>query len=226
MSIPKLIHYCWFGPDPIPQRDLDFIQEWSQINPDFTVIFWNEDNFDVNCSIYSRLAYAEKQWVALSAFARICVLCKYGGVYLDTDMMLLKPLRLACLQDSFFAGFKSETRVSASIIGSIPKHTLLRDMLAWYQDNPGSYLSCAALLTATLRYRFGLKENGQLQLFDEGIRIYPIHVFYPPVNLQTGKLELQDDTISLNHANFTLKSSSLIKQLFSHYHGISKGLDK
>ena len=82
----KVIHYCWFGGNPKSELILKCIDSWKKICPDYKIIEWNEDNFDVNCCLYVKEAYTAKKWAFVSDYCRFHVLYHYGGIYLDTDL--------------------------------------------------------------------------------------------------------------------------------------------
>lgn len=86
--IPKIIHYCWFGRNSKPEIVQRCIESWKQYCPDYQIIEWNEDNFDVNGVEYSAAAYADKKWAFVSDYARLKVVFDYGGIYMDTDVLL------------------------------------------------------------------------------------------------------------------------------------------
>ena len=90
--IPKIIHYCWFGKNYKDDRILNCINSWKIHCPDYEIIEWNEDNFNVNNFEYTKYAYENKCWSKVSNFVRIYALCNYGGIYLDTDMLLFKNM--------------------------------------------------------------------------------------------------------------------------------------
>lgn len=86
--IPKTIHFCWFGRNPKPQLVQECINSWKTYCPDWEIKEWNEDNFDVNQIQYTADAYAAKKWAFVSDYARLALVYEYGGVYLDTDVLL------------------------------------------------------------------------------------------------------------------------------------------
>lgn len=92
MVIPPVMHYCWFGGKSIPEQDQAYIDGWRRMCPDYEVICWNEQNFDVNQIAYTKFAYENGKWAFVSDYVRIYVLYHYGGIYLDTDVELLKNL--------------------------------------------------------------------------------------------------------------------------------------
>ena len=130
--IPKVIHYCWFGRKPLPSSVRDYIETWKKHLPDFQIIEWNETNFDVNICQFSREAYEMKKYAFVSDFARIYILYHYGGLYLDTDVEILKPFD-EFMQNDFFMGYESENQLGTSVIGSIAKHPLLNKILTYYK---------------------------------------------------------------------------------------------
>lgn len=88
--IPKIIHYCWFGRNDKPKSVLKCIESWKRICPDYEIIEWNEDNFDVFQTPYLSFCYKEKKWPFLSDLVRLMIIYNYGGIYFDTDVELLK----------------------------------------------------------------------------------------------------------------------------------------
>ena len=90
--IPKIIHYCWFGHNPLPESALKCIASWKKYLPDYEIKEWNEDNFDVNIIPYTQQAYEAKKYAFVSDYARYWILYNYGGVYFDTDVEVIKTM--------------------------------------------------------------------------------------------------------------------------------------
>ena len=101
--IPKVIHYCWFGRGEKPALALKCIESWKKHLPDYEIKEWNEDNFDVNIIPYTKEAYQAKKYAFVSDYARIWILHKYGGIYFDTDVEVIKPMD-DILQNGAFMG--------------------------------------------------------------------------------------------------------------------------
>ena len=99
--IPKIIHYCWFGRNPLPELALRCIESWKKFLPDYEIKEWNEDNFDVNIIPYTAQAYKAKKYAFVSDYARFWILYQYGGVYFDTDVEVIKPMEEFIKQGSF-----------------------------------------------------------------------------------------------------------------------------
>ena len=117
--IPKTIHYCWFGRGPKPKLAQKCIASWKKYCPDYEIIEWNEDNFDVNMNGYTRMCIAEKKYAFLSDYARLVVVAEHGGIYFDTDVELIRsPDEL--LTHSAFWGFETPEFVASGLgFGSI-----------------------------------------------------------------------------------------------------------
>ena len=105
MSIPKVLHYCWFGGAPKPKNIQNCIRSWKKYCPDYEIIEWNEQNFDVSQSLYTRQAYDARRWAFVADYARLKILYEQGGIYRDTDVELLRPLDDLLAYPAFF-GFQ------------------------------------------------------------------------------------------------------------------------
>ena len=90
--IPKVIHYCWFGHNTLPELAVKCIESWKKYLPDYEIKEWNEDNFDVNVIPYTEQAYKAKKYAFVSDYARFWILYHFGGVYFDTDVEVIKPM--------------------------------------------------------------------------------------------------------------------------------------
>ena len=100
--IPKVIHYCWFGGNPLPITARDCIESWRLSCPDYEIIEWNESNFDVNAIPYTAGAYKDKKWAYVTDYARLKIVYEHGGIYLDTDVEVLKSLDPFLEHKAFF----------------------------------------------------------------------------------------------------------------------------
>ena len=101
--IPKIIHYCWFGGNPLPELAVKCINSWKKYLPDYEIVEWNESNYDVRKIPYIAQAYDAKKYAFLSDYARFDILYQYGGIYFDTDVEVIKPLN-EILEKGSFAG--------------------------------------------------------------------------------------------------------------------------
>lgn len=199
--IPKIIHYCWFGRGEKPKLAQKCIASWKKYCPDFEIIEWNEDNFDIDKYPYARYCYDNKKWAFLSDFARLIVVYKHGGVYFDTDVEVIQPIQELLMYDAFY-GFENETNVATGLgFGSVPKHKTVDAMLQKYnelrRDEEGNYplVVCPALNTEAL-IPMGLELNGKYQNIG-GAVILPVD-YLNPYDDPTGKLNKTKNTVSVH----------------------------
>lgn len=130
--IPKIIHYCWFGGNPKPEIIEKCIASWKQFCPDWEIKEWNESNYDVSVHPYTREAYEAKKWAFVSDVARLEVVSKEGGVYMDTDVELLAPLDFTAECDAFYA-FETNLNIASGLgFGAVAGHPSVTAMLAQY----------------------------------------------------------------------------------------------
>ena len=131
MIIPKKIHYCWFGYGKKSKLVKDCIKSWKKYLPDFEIIEWNEDNCDLSHPFVKK-AYDEKMWAFVSDFIRIKKIYEYGGIYLDTDMMVIKPMIDLLKLECFIGGEK--TIVAGGIMGSTSNNVFFENCLKQYDN--------------------------------------------------------------------------------------------
>ena len=113
--IPKIIHYCWFGHNRKPALIKKCIESWKKFMPDWEIREWNEENYDVYKNQYIRNAYAQKKWAFVVDYARFDILNQFGGIFLDTDVELLRPIPEEILRNDAFTGFESPERVAPGL---------------------------------------------------------------------------------------------------------------
>ena len=105
--IPKVIHYCWFGRGQMPELALKCIESWKKFLPDYEIKEWNEDNFDLDSYPYTREAYDKRKYAFVTDVVRLHALYNEGGIYMDTDVEVLKPL-YSFLHHTAFSGFEND----------------------------------------------------------------------------------------------------------------------
>ena len=191
--IPKIIHYCWFGGNEKSPLIKRCIESWKIFCPDYEIKEWNESNFDVNCNAYVKKAYEMKKWAFVADYARFYVLYQYGGVYLDTDVQLVKNIDELRLKGKF-AGFGNDETVSTGLILATEKNdwlckkvmdTYIGEEFVW--DDPSKILAIGRRVTRIL-IDSGLKPNGQMQMVQD-YTIYPKYYFNPTDGDIRGKVE-------------------------------------
>lgn len=131
--IPKRIHYCWFGGNPKPEIIEKCIASWHLFCPDWEIIEWNESNYDISASLYMQEAYESKKWAFVSDVARLDIVAKHGGVYLDTDVELLAPVDELIQHNAFFI-FETERNIATGLgFGAVQGHPTVTAMLSYYE---------------------------------------------------------------------------------------------
>lgn len=202
--IPKAIHYCWFGRNPKPKLAEKCIRSWKKHCPDYEIIEWNEDNYDLSMApLYVRQAYEAKKWAFVTDYVRLQVVYEHGGIYMDTDVELIKPLDDLLTYDAYF-GFEDERFIATGLGFGARKHApILKELMDDYQDTPfllqdGSYdvMPCPQRNTEIFR-RHHLMQDGRRQILDGDILILPPIVLCP-IDFETKLRRYSADTISIH----------------------------
>ncbi len=179
--IPKIIHYCWFGHNPKSQNVLKYIDTWKKYFPDYEIKEWNENNFDVNKLNFTREAYFAKKYAFVSDVCRLYALYTEGGIYFDTDIIVLKRFPEDILSHKAFAGFEHEINIGTGIIGSEKNNVIIKQFLSLYNDihffkRFRFNLSPNVILFTNILIKHGLKRDNSYQDLNE-ITIYPQNIF-------------------------------------------------
>lgn len=196
--IPKTIHYCWFGRGEKPKLAQKCIASWKKFCPDYEIIEWNEDNFNVNMNAYTQMCYERKKYAFLTDYVRLVVVSKYGGIYFDTDVELLRPLDQLLIHPSFF-GFEDAEHINTGVgfgseLGNPVVHAMLKEYDELLQGDKG-VIGCPILNTNALK-KFGLRLNGEKQDLGDSV-IYPVD-YFNPYDDPTGRLNKTKNTISVH----------------------------
>jgi len=176
--IPKVIHYCWIGGKPLPAKMKACIASWRRLMPDAEIREWNESNYDFRQVPFMDEAYRAKKWGFVPDYARLDIIYRHGGIYLDTDVEMLKPLD-AFLENRAFCGFENAERVNfGQVFAAEPGHPLIGEMRQDYVGRHFSTVPSPVLQTEILK-RHGLQPDaGRVQELD-GLRVYPKDYFAP-----------------------------------------------
>lgn len=201
--IPKIIHYCWFGHNPKPKSVIKCMESWKKYCPDYQIIEWNEDNFDIdNTCNFVRDAYKNKKWAFVSDYARLKIIYECGGVYLDTDVELLQSLDVLLNYGYGFMGFESKDAVASGLGFAAEKSdAIIKEMLDYYNSisfdiQDVDKITCPIINTRILQ-KHGLQVNGQLQRVGNLI-ILP-EDYLCPENMFTGNKHYTNNTVSVHH---------------------------
>ncbi|MCR5670833.1 MAG: glycosyl transferase [Butyrivibrio sp.] len=194
-KIPHIIHYFWFGGNEKSESVKKCIESWREFCPDFEIKEWNEKNYDFHKHPFMEEAYREGKWAFVSDYARLDVLYEHGGVYLDTDVEVLKDLSPLC-ENRAYMGFESKEMIGDGAgFGFTAGSPLLKEMMAEY-DSLSEYVESPKLRTKIL-VGHGLIQDGTRQKVD-GVEIYPSE-YLSPKNYYTGKVTITENTYSIHH---------------------------
>lgn len=217
--IPKVIHYCWFGRNPLPQFAVKCIDSWRKYFPDYEIKEWNEDNFDVNMIPYTRDAYQAKKYAFVSDYARFWILYHYGGIYFDTDVEVI------CSMDDIiakggFMGCEIDHGANYSVAPGLgiaveAYHPIYRHILKKYEEVPfhidGGKLNPYAVvrITTDILLEAGLMPQPKIQTI-QNITVYPSD-YFNPWNDVLGKMNRTSNTRSIHWYSKTwMKSQPVI----------------
>ena len=202
--IPKKIHYCWFGGNPLPNDFQKYIESWKSYCSDYQIIEWNETNIDLHSCKYLEQAYNEKKWAFVADYVRFLVVFKEGGIYLDTDIEVIKPLD-ELLENNAFFGFGS-TSLTVPIFGAMAGHPCLEDILEDYshrsfikEDGTLDETTIERTVSRILTSNYGLKMNWEEQYLRDGIRVYPREYFFS-TDWHTGIVHLNPKLYVIHYA--------------------------
>lgn len=208
--IPKTIHYCWFGGGRKSELIERCIASWKKYCPDCDIIEWNESNYDVTKNRYMCQAYQAKRWGFVSDYARLDVIYEHGGVYLDTDVELIRPID-ELLNGNGFLGFECTPNEKQQHVfvntgegfAAKAKDPIVKAMRDSYEsrdfllsDGTHNLTTCPYYNTEALR-PFGLVQENRVQIVGE-ITVYPTEYFCP-LDWKTRKCAVTDRTFSIHH---------------------------
>jgi hypothetical protein len=219
--IPKVIHYCWFGRKPIPERNRKCIDSWRKYCPDYEIVEWNENNYDINKNLYMKQAYEAGKFGYVPDYARLDLLYQYGGFYFDTDVELIKNIDDLLYQQAF-TSFEEYPTINVGGGSGCEKGFLLFKKMRDTRENiffikeDGTYnlTTCGYYETKPLEEE-GLKLDGRLQNI-QGMTIYPSDYFHPKSSV-TGLTDLTENTYSIHHFNWSwVSEKQLAEKLRTH----------
>lgn len=183
--IPQTIHYCWFGRGEMPELAQKCIASWHKYMPDWEYELWNEDNFDINSVPYTKEACEAKKYAFVSDYVRLWVLCHEGGLYLDTDVEVLKPFD-DLMRYTAFAGFEGSKHVplGTCVMASEAHGEWVREQLEAYRDRHFLMPNGTFDMTTNVRFitanmtRQGFVPNGAEQKYKD-LHVFPVDYFSP-----------------------------------------------
>lgn len=213
--IEKVIHFCWFGGNPKTELTEKCIESWKNFCPEYKIVEWNEDNFDINSNLYVKQAYEAKKFAFVSDYVRLYALYTQGGIYMDTDVMVLKSLD-KYLEHQAFSGFESKTKVPTGIMAAEKGFALMGEFLKYYdtatfikEDGSFDMTTNVEIITASLLEK-GLIPNGEYQVI-EGMAFYSQNVFCP-LHKELSNKKYMKDTATIHYFAGSWKSEKTKKR--------------
>lgn len=199
--IPKIIHYCWFGENALPELEQKCIESWKRLLPNYTIKVWNESNFDLNCCQYVKQAYEHKKFAFVSDYVRVYALYNEGGIYFDTDVEVLKSLDVF-LNNSGVLGFENKTFVGTALMAFQKGNKIIKEMLDYYNlvnyiDNNGNEnITTNVTLLNKILIENGLKPENSFQKI-MNVVIYERDYFFPK-KIDEHNFRITDNTYTIH----------------------------
>ena len=184
--IPKKIHFIWVGGNEKSKDIKKCMKTWKKWLKDYEIIEWNENNFDIDSHPFIKAAYKMKKWAFVSDYIRAKVLYDEGGIYLDTDVLLLNNFDTLLFDDAF-VGFENDNYIFTAVIGMRPKHPFMKDILDYYdsvdfeyrKENEMDYVN-TKIFTRILQEKYNLKLNNEEQILNNNIKVYSDKILCNP----------------------------------------------
>lgn len=202
--IPKKIHYCWFGGNPLPENVKKYIETWKKFCPDYEIIQWDESNFDVEQNLYCKQAYQSKKWAFVSDYVRLKVLFDYGGIYMDADVEVCKSFD-DLLEYNAWSGFESETKIPTGTMAACRENEWIGYLLKYYDDayfikQDGSFdiTTNVIIITRLTKEKYNVALNNKYQVFGNNCALFPFD-YLCAKSWRTGKVIKSRNTYTVHH---------------------------
>lgn len=219
--IPKIIHYCWFGHNPIPAEYQRYIDSWRKFLPEYEIREWNEDNYDVNSIPFTKEAYEVGKFAYVSDYVRLKVLYENGGVYFDTDVEVIRPMDDLMAQGAWMGVEKhtstpnEDDQVAIGLGFAVEPHNpILKEIMSFYEnthyifpDGHMEQITIVPIVTGVLQ-KHGMPSHIDQPINVDGITIYPWDYFCPQEGFQYNEIECTKNTYTIHHYSATWMSKA------------------
>lgn len=201
-NIRKVIHYCWFGRGPLPKIAIKCIDSWKKHLPDYSIVRWDENNFDITSNLFAKEAYGQKKFAFVSDYVRLFVLYKYGGIYMDTDVEVVNSLD-RFLDNDAFSGFESKRSIPTGIMGAKKGSEIIKTFLDYYENR--SFFNEDGTFDTKTNVRIitdicvskGFIPNNKFQIF-KGLTLYP-KTYFCPLEWNNKRKDFSEETCTIHH---------------------------
>lgn len=232
--IPKTIHYCWVGGNPLPDEAKRCIESWKKFCPDYEIIRWDESNFDFDINAYCKEAYEAKKWAFVSDYIRLKVLYDYGGIYMDSDVEVVKPLDPLLKYDAF-SGFEKPDKIPTGTMGAVKGNEWINLLLDDYElrhfikpDGSYDFTTNVTVITKLTFDKYHIKLDGTKQIFGNNMIMLPFD-YLCAKDYSTGKISATENTYTIHNfaGSWTKDKDVIIQNLkfenlyFKHYFGLN-----
>lgn len=201
--IPKIIHYCWFGGKSIPKLEKRCMGSWRRVLPDYKVMRWDESTFDVYGNPFTAAAYKAKKYAFVADYVRLYALQKYGGIYLDTDVEVVKSFD-DLLHYGAFGGFETPLVMQTGVLAMVAENLIFKEFFEVYEhisyevdDNGNNKTLPNSAILAQVLSKHGLKLDNSRQSIG-GMEIFP-QDYFCPIDQATREIVVTPNTYAIHY---------------------------
>lgn len=183
--IPKIIHMIWFGGKPYTPIVQCCVSSWKKRCPEYKIKVWNEDNFDIKSNMFVKEAYEAKKYAFVSDYVRLYALYHEGGVYIDSDIEVIKNFDNLLKNEHAVTGYSTSMWIPAGFMAAERNNEWIKALLDYYKDrhfvrSDGSYDQRVnnAIISEISARDYGFRRGDRWLDFGK-VRLYPLEYFTP-----------------------------------------------